>query len=158
MTTGLPDYIFCQFRETARCRDAMKLLLWPFATSQHGGGVCCASHHSLFYLSLISVVRTGSIIVIASNCVQLTFHLAATDRRTIYDGKRRKCTKFLRRIGRRLNGPFRFQLDRPHARKTRRRKPAGGHVIRPACQVVESRIPSAALCCWDRRNATTGVR
>jgi len=27
----MPDYIFGQFRETARCRDA-----------QHGGGVCCA--------------------------------------------------------------------------------------------------------------------
>jgi len=26
-----PDYIFGQFRETARCRDA-----------QHGDGVCCA--------------------------------------------------------------------------------------------------------------------
>jgi len=28
---GRPDYIFGQFRETARCRDA-----------QHGDGVCCA--------------------------------------------------------------------------------------------------------------------
>ena len=28
---GQPDYIFGQFRETARCRDA-----------QHGDGVCCA--------------------------------------------------------------------------------------------------------------------
>ena len=28
---GRPGYIFGQFRETARCRDA-----------QHGGGVCCA--------------------------------------------------------------------------------------------------------------------
>ena len=28
---GPPDYIFGQFRETARRRDA-----------QHGGGVCCA--------------------------------------------------------------------------------------------------------------------
>jgi len=26
-----PEYIFCQFRETARCSDA-----------QHGHGVCCA--------------------------------------------------------------------------------------------------------------------
>jgi len=33
-----PDYIFGQFQETARCRDA-----------QHGGGICCASHHSLYY-------------------------------------------------------------------------------------------------------------
>jgi len=31
VTMGQPDYIFGQFRETARCRDA-----------QHGGGVCCA--------------------------------------------------------------------------------------------------------------------
>jgi len=28
---GRPDYIFGQFRETVRCRDA-----------QHGDGVCCA--------------------------------------------------------------------------------------------------------------------
>jgi len=28
---GRPDYIFGQFRETARCRDA-----------QHGDGICCA--------------------------------------------------------------------------------------------------------------------
>jgi len=28
---GRPDYLFGQFRETARCRDA-----------QHRGGVCCA--------------------------------------------------------------------------------------------------------------------
>jgi len=31
VTMGRPDYIFRQFRETARCRDA-----------QHGDGVCCA--------------------------------------------------------------------------------------------------------------------
>jgi len=31
VTMGRPDYIFGQFRETARCRDA-----------QHGDGVCCA--------------------------------------------------------------------------------------------------------------------
>jgi len=31
VTTGRPDYILGQFRETARCRDA-----------QHGDGVCCA--------------------------------------------------------------------------------------------------------------------
>ena len=31
MTTGRPGYIFGQFRETGRCRDA-----------QHGDGVCCA--------------------------------------------------------------------------------------------------------------------
>jgi len=31
VTMGRPDYIFGQFRETARCRDA-----------QHEGGVCCA--------------------------------------------------------------------------------------------------------------------
>jgi len=31
VTMGWPDYIFGQFRETARCRDA-----------QHGDGVCCA--------------------------------------------------------------------------------------------------------------------
>jgi len=31
VTMARPDYIFGQFRETARCRNA-----------QHGGGVCCA--------------------------------------------------------------------------------------------------------------------
>jgi len=31
VTMGRPDYIFGQFRETKRCRDA-----------QHGDGVCCA--------------------------------------------------------------------------------------------------------------------
>jgi len=50
---------------TARCRDGnffvsnitCKRLFWPFATSQHGGGVCCASHHSLFIYSLsLSVI------------------------------------------------------------------------------------------------------
>ena len=34
---GRPDYIFGQFRETKRYRDA-----------QHGGGVFVRSHHSLF--------------------------------------------------------------------------------------------------------------
>ena len=34
---GRPDYIFGQFRETARCRDA-----------QHGTGFVAISHHSLF--------------------------------------------------------------------------------------------------------------
>jgi len=44
VTTGLPDYVFGQFREIARCRDANFL---------HGGGVCCASHHSLLLLLLL---------------------------------------------------------------------------------------------------------
>jgi len=35
---GHPDYIFGQFRETARCRDA-----------QHGNGVCCAFAPQLFF-------------------------------------------------------------------------------------------------------------
>ena len=42
---GRPDYIFRQFRETARCRDA-----------QHGNGVCCA----LLFL-LLFVLRLFSI-------------------------------------------------------------------------------------------------
>jgi len=42
VTTGRPDYIFGHLRETARCYRA---------TLQHGGGVCCASHHSLFEIS-----------------------------------------------------------------------------------------------------------
>jgi len=29
--------------------NVMKLLFWPFATSQHGDGVCCALHHSCFF-------------------------------------------------------------------------------------------------------------
>ena len=29
--------------------NVMKLLFWPIATSQHGGGVCYASHHSLLF-------------------------------------------------------------------------------------------------------------
>jgi len=37
VTTGRPGYIFGQFRETARCRDA-----------QHGAGFVVLSHHSLF--------------------------------------------------------------------------------------------------------------
>jgi len=41
VTMGRPDYIFGQFRETARWRDA-----------QHGVGVCCAFAPSLFFLLL----------------------------------------------------------------------------------------------------------
>ena len=43
---GRPDYIFGQFRETARCRDA-----------QHWGGVCCACAPQLvlnFYIKMVS--------------------------------------------------------------------------------------------------------
>jgi len=43
---GRPDYIFGQFRETARCHDA-----------QHGGGVCCALAPQLADLLLDSSVR-----------------------------------------------------------------------------------------------------
>jgi len=38
---GRPDYIFGQFRETARCRDV-----------QHGDGVCCAFAPQLFCIVL----------------------------------------------------------------------------------------------------------
>ena len=41
VTMGWPDYIFGQFRETARCRDV-----------QHGDGVCCA-----FAPQLVSLYR-----------------------------------------------------------------------------------------------------
>jgi len=72
---------------------------------------------------------------------------------------RRKYTKFLRRIRRRrrLNGTFGFQLDRSGARKTRgdgSRLSASltWSVPSRACQTVECRIPSAALCaCGTRR-------
>jgi len=52
---GRPDYIFGQFRETARCRDA-----------QHGGrrGFAVLSHHTAcfcFYFSFIAIVRTAAI-------------------------------------------------------------------------------------------------
>jgi len=43
-----PDYIFGEFRETARCRDA-----------QHGDGVGCASHHSLFFSLPLAVTVKG---------------------------------------------------------------------------------------------------
>jgi len=42
---GRPDYIFGQFRETARCRDA-----------QHGAGFVVLSHHSLLLLLLILIL------------------------------------------------------------------------------------------------------
>jgi len=41
---GRPDYIFGEFRETARCRDV-----------QHGGGVCCALASQL--VKILSVRR-----------------------------------------------------------------------------------------------------
>jgi len=40
---GRPDYIFDQFRETMRCRDA-----------QHGDGVCCAFAPPLVFSVLVS--------------------------------------------------------------------------------------------------------
>ena len=43
VTMGWPDYIFGQFRETARCRNA-----------QHGDGVCCALSPQLNGLLSIS--------------------------------------------------------------------------------------------------------
>jgi len=43
MTTWRPAYIFGQFRETARCRDA-----------QHGDGVCCVFEQQLvYYIALV---------------------------------------------------------------------------------------------------------
>jgi len=42
---GRRDYIFGQFRETARCRDG---------DAQHGGGVCCALAPQL--VMIISIV------------------------------------------------------------------------------------------------------
>jgi len=44
---GQPDYIFGQFRETARCRDA-----------QHGDGVCCAFAPQL--VILVTVLAVGN--------------------------------------------------------------------------------------------------
>jgi len=41
MTMGRPGYIFGQFGETARCRDA-----------QHGDGVCCALAPQLVIINL----------------------------------------------------------------------------------------------------------
>ena len=43
VTMGRPDYIFGQFRETARCRDA-----------QHGDGVCCAFAPQLVFTIISS--------------------------------------------------------------------------------------------------------
>jgi len=40
---GRSDYVFGQFRETARCRDA-----------QHGDGVCCAVALQLVIITTIS--------------------------------------------------------------------------------------------------------
>ena len=76
MTTGRPDSILGQFGSTSQrvkvnllspaiaiwfdcgllavlcchlaTENVMKLLFWPLATWQHGDGVCCAAHHSLF--------------------------------------------------------------------------------------------------------------
>jgi len=42
---GRPDYIFGQYRETARCRDA-----------QHGDGVCCAFAPQLGFVVVVVVV------------------------------------------------------------------------------------------------------
>ena len=43
---GRPDYIFGQFRETARCRDA-----------QHGDGVCCAFAPQLVKIIVLSLSK-----------------------------------------------------------------------------------------------------
>ena len=53
---GRPDYIVCQFREIARCRDA-----------QHGDGVCCAFAPKLVFPSVIiySTVMTDGLAEIA---------------------------------------------------------------------------------------------
>jgi len=48
---GRPDYIFGQFGETARCRDA-----------QHGDGVFCAFAPQLFILLHCIVCETSSTI------------------------------------------------------------------------------------------------
>jgi len=45
VTMGRPDYIFAQFREIARCRDA-----------QHGGGVCCAFAPQLVWSGFVVLV------------------------------------------------------------------------------------------------------
>jgi len=39
-----PDYIFGQFRKTARCRDA-----------QHGDGVCCAFTTACYYYNWVNI-------------------------------------------------------------------------------------------------------
>ena len=47
VTMGRPDYIYGQFRETARCRDA-----------QHGDGVCCAFAPQHVFFSQINSRRS----------------------------------------------------------------------------------------------------
>jgi len=49
---GRPGYIFDQFRETARCRDA-----------QHGGGVCCA-----FAPQLVIIITFNILLYFISVC------------------------------------------------------------------------------------------
>jgi len=70
---GRPDYIFCQFRETARCRDA-----------QHGDGVCCAfapqfvlnsiaNCFSFWRIKFVVVVTVGAN-PICNKAMDLCFH------------------------------------------------------------------------------------
>jgi len=54
---GRPDYIFGQFGETARCRDA-----------QHGGGVCCALTPQLVFIIII-IIGPGNGSPVATNIV-----------------------------------------------------------------------------------------
>jgi len=55
---GRPDYIFGQFRETARCRDA-----------QHGGGVCCVFAPRLVIVIIIIIIlfRVDSVSLMQKN-------------------------------------------------------------------------------------------
>ena len=55
VTMGRPDYVFGQFRETARCRDA-----------QHGDGVCCAFAPQPVFNASTQWVRSDSEFNVAS--------------------------------------------------------------------------------------------
>ena len=51
LSSDLPIWFDCWLLAVPCCHleteNVMKLLFWPFAASQYGGGLCCASHHSL---------------------------------------------------------------------------------------------------------------
>jgi len=63
VTMGWPDYIFGQFWESARCRDA-----------QHGDGVCCAFAPQLVFYSVRFTITLSCCITGTLFCI--TFYLA----------------------------------------------------------------------------------